>query len=102
MERQPGNDSHEDSSGYTDDYWKLVEGLWGFAPEQYPQRELNESGGYDLVFYDSNYMPVKRVPMAPDGSIDTSREAAQQLGSEVPPQDADTVELPANPPTPEA
>lgn len=90
MERNPGNDPHEDSSGFSEEYWELVEGLWTFDPEGYPQRIPNGSGGYDLVFFDSNYMPVRSVPMAPDGSIDTSSETAQQPNE------------PPTPPTPEA
>lgn len=101
MERSPEKRPPEDFSHMTDEDWALHEGQWGFSPEEFPLRELNESGSYDVVYYDSNYNPVRSVPITPDGRIDTSREAAQQPDNEVLPQDTDTDEPPA-PPTPEA
>lgn len=101
MERAPENQPPEDYSHFTDEDWEMHEGLWGYAPEDFPQRELNAAGDYDVVYYDASYNAVRIVPITPDGRIDTSRQAAQQPDSEALSPDTDTPELPT-PPTPEA
>lgn len=70
MEKSHGNESgasHDESfKGYTEEAWALHEGLWDFDPEGHPLRFKNEAGGYDVVYFDSNYRPIKRVPLAPN------------------------------------